>query len=171
MTHNVYSAACSTAATRRPITGKGAAGLLHRLLGRRERGTTSLELAFVIPIVLLLFIGALDFGWYIMLWNMTSEAAREGARAGKVIVTPVATPNAVATLEPTPRAVVAAAAREKVVAYGGNSSYDIESRTGGNPTDGYYVEVVARTTWNPVSLSFFGANGRTVGAKSRLYLP
>src|SRR6186713_1001142 len=52
-----------------------------------ERGTSTLELALVAPIFLALILGALDLGQAVVLYNMTSEAAREGARTAIVQAT------------------------------------------------------------------------------------
>ena|GEM_PF-4578247 len=141
------------------------AGRCTRYLGRAERGTSSLELALIVPSFLLLLVGAIDLSWLVILSNMTSEAAREGARAAKVNVAP--TPGLVSNAAATP---IAAAARNQVVAYG-PGGYDVTSTVGGNGQDGYYVQVVVSTTYQPVSGSFLPVPARSVNATSRLFLP
>jgi Flp pilus assembly protein TadG len=134
-----------------------------------ELGTSALELAIAVPVLLLLIFGTLDFGWLVLLSNMTGEAAREGARAAKVIVTPVAASPPVLVTGPQ-AAAIAAAARRQVMGYG-SSTYDVVARAGGEAPDRYYVEVTVTTTWQPVVAGYFGAYARQVGATSRLYLP
>jgi Flp pilus assembly protein TadG len=59
----------------------------HRLRGRRsayrrQGGAAIVELAFVLPLLLLLFLGAMDFG-RVMYWSITlTHAARAGAQYG-----------------------------------------------------------------------------------------
>jgi hypothetical protein len=120
-------------------------------------------------VLLLIIFGTLDFGWLVLLSNMTGEAAREGARTAKVIVTPVAATPPVLVTGPE-AATIAAAARRQVVGYG-SSTYDVVARAGGEAPDRYYVEVTVTTTWQPVVVGYFGAYARQVGATSRLYLP
>jgi Flp pilus assembly protein TadG len=50
----------------------------------RERGQSLVEFALVIPVLLLLFMGILDFGRAIYAYNTLSNAAREGARVAIV---------------------------------------------------------------------------------------
>jgi Flp pilus assembly protein TadG len=142
---------------------------IKRLIRSSERGTSSLELALIVPGFLLLLIGAIDLGWLVVLNNMTSEAAREGARAGKVIVSPVSSnvPVAVPSAAATP---IAAAARDQVVSYG-SQAYNVTATTGGSGTEGFYVQVVVTTTYQPVASTFLPISSQTVGASSRLYLP
>jgi len=130
-----------------------------------ERGTSSLELALIVPSFLLLLVGAIDLSWLVILSNMTSEAAREGARAAKVIVAPAPGPvsGAAATS-------IGAAARNHVVSYG-PGGYDVTSTVGGDTTAGFYVQVVVSTTYQPVSGSFLPVPPRSVNATSRLFLP
>lgn len=130
-----------------------------------ERGTSTLELALIVPSFLLLLVGAIDLSWLVILSNMTSEAAREGARIAKVSVAP--TPGPVSNAAATP---IAAAARNHVVAYG-SGGYDVTSTVGGSAQDGYYVQVVVSTTYQPVSGSFLPVPARSVNATSRLFLP
>jgi Flp pilus assembly protein TadG len=56
--------------------------LIHRLRrrGRAERGAELIELALVLPILLLAFAGIVDFALLMQRWLVVSNAAREGAR-------------------------------------------------------------------------------------------
>jgi Flp pilus assembly protein TadG len=42
------------------------------------------EFALVLPLLLMLVLGAIDWGWYFYLREVATNAAREGARAGSV---------------------------------------------------------------------------------------
>ena len=53
-------------------------GLLHR--GRDERGQALLEMAFTLPLLLLVCVGILEFGRAYQTWQVLTNAAREGAR-------------------------------------------------------------------------------------------
>jgi Flp pilus assembly protein TadG len=51
---------------------------LHRTRG--ERGAALIETAFVLPIMLLVCVGILEFGRAYQTWQVVTNAAREGAR-------------------------------------------------------------------------------------------
>jgi Flp pilus assembly protein TadG len=53
-------------------------GLLRR--GRDERGQALLEMAFTLPLLLLVCVGILEFGRAYQTWQVLTNAAREGAR-------------------------------------------------------------------------------------------
>ena len=48
----------------------------------RERGTSILEMAIVLPLLLLLLFGIAEFGLAFVQWQTLANAAREGARVG-----------------------------------------------------------------------------------------
>jgi Flp pilus assembly protein TadG len=52
--------------------------------GGHQRGQTLVELALVVPIVLILVVGTVDFGWALRSWVTASNSAREAARLGAV---------------------------------------------------------------------------------------
>jgi hypothetical protein len=52
-----------------------------RLSGRRDRGSAAVETALVLPILLLIVFGIVDFGRMLNAQITLTEAAREGARA------------------------------------------------------------------------------------------
>ena len=54
----------------------------------RQRGAAAVEFALVLPILLLLVLGAIDWGWYFFIDQMVTNAAREGARAGTLLPPP-----------------------------------------------------------------------------------
>ena len=49
---------------------------------RNERGAAMVEMALVLPIVILLVLGMIDVGRALVLYNNLTNAAREGARLG-----------------------------------------------------------------------------------------
>ena len=51
---------------------------LHRT--RQEKGAALIETAFVLPIMLLVCVGILEFGRAYQTWQVVTNAAREGAR-------------------------------------------------------------------------------------------
>ena len=59
--------------------------MLHRLIRRkRTRGQSLVEFALVLPILLILLLGILDFGRAIYAYNSVSNGARSGARVAIV---------------------------------------------------------------------------------------
>ena len=50
----------------------------------RQRGAAAVEFALVLPLLLLLALGGVDWGWYFYLRGVVASAAREGARAGSI---------------------------------------------------------------------------------------
>lgn len=58
-------------------------------LKRRSRGQAMVELALVLPILLLILMGVFDFGRAVFAYNSLSNAAREGARVAIVDQTDV----------------------------------------------------------------------------------
>ena len=57
----------------------------------REAGQELVEFALILPLLLLLFLGIIEFGRAILAYNTIANAAREGARYG--IVDPVTGPH------------------------------------------------------------------------------
>ena len=55
---------------------------------RRERGTSVVEMAFVLPLLLFIVFAIGDFGLAYLQWNSLTNAAREGAREGIISRTP-----------------------------------------------------------------------------------
>ena len=59
---------------------KGLRGTLLRALGQDERGAAAVEFAFIMPILLLMFSGILQFGSVMFLENHMTNVAREASR-------------------------------------------------------------------------------------------
>src|SRR5207247_6382748 len=80
-----------------------------------DRGTSMVEMAIIIPVFLMLILGAVDLGQAVVMRNGVSEAARDGARAAIVLATPVqATPSSGTVPTPTPYATLSSAAQQTV---------------------------------------------------------
>jgi hypothetical protein len=52
--------------------------------GSHQRGQALVECALVVPVLLVLVLGIVDFGWALRSWMAVTNSAREGARAGAV---------------------------------------------------------------------------------------
>jgi Flp pilus assembly protein TadG len=51
---------------------------------RGESGAAAVEFAIVLPLLLLIFLGCIDWGYYLFVAQIVTNAAREGARAGAI---------------------------------------------------------------------------------------
>ena len=142
----------------------------RRFPQKLERATSSVELALIIPVLLLLLIGTFDLSWMVFLSNMTSQAAREGARAAIVRQSTNADGSCQTSVPSAVATPVAAAARGQVAAFG-SSAYAVSATSGGTPADGCYVQVAVSTTYQPVASTFLPVGATQVGATSRLALP
>ena len=141
---------------------------MKRFAGRAERGTSTVELALIIPTFLLIVVGVLDLAWMTILSNMTSEAAREGARTGIVLVTPSSggCPTSVGSAETS---AITTAANRHTLSFAG-SAYTVAVTAGGQVADGCYVQVHVTTTYRPITGSLLPVGVTQVGATSRLRL-
>ncbi len=103
-----------------------AGGVLCRRRGHAdERGAAAVEFALVVPILLLLLFGIIDYGYMLSFRQALSQGAAEGARAAAVKPTGTVT----ATLETAMRAAVDDAVRSYGVRCNGA---DLEHQTGGS---------------------------------------
>jgi len=57
---------------------------LKALKSGHNKGTATVEAAFVFPVLLLLIFGAIHYGWLFMRANQIANAARQGVRAAIV---------------------------------------------------------------------------------------
>ncbi len=86
MTQVIQNTAKSTPETRkarragRRAGTKGLRGTLLRALGQDQRGAAAVEFAFIMPVLLLMFSGILQFGSVMFLENHMTNVAREAAR-------------------------------------------------------------------------------------------
>ena len=79
MIQNTAKSAIQTRKARQAAT-KGLRGTLLRALGRDQRGAAAVEFAFIMPILLLMFSGILQFGSVMFLENHMTNVAREASR-------------------------------------------------------------------------------------------
>jgi len=115
---------------------------------RRRRGAEVLEAALVMPILLFMGFGTVEFGYYFYTEHNLEGAAREGARAAipAQFGDSVDSPNKPARLDKVEEAV------DKVMAAAGYSSGDYEinafwSETGAPPNKSAYIEVSVELHW------------------------
>jgi Flp pilus assembly protein TadG len=55
-----------------------------RIRDRGERGAAAVEFALVLPVLLMIVLGTIDWGWYFFVSQVVTNAAREGARVGSL---------------------------------------------------------------------------------------
>jgi len=63
-----------------------------------ERGSTAIEFSLILPIMLALVFGIVDFGRLLFSYEVLTNAAREGARQGIKLVTPELTKSDMTTI-------------------------------------------------------------------------
>lgn len=82
MSQVMENAAYSTVETRkaRRAGSRGFGGKLLRALGKDERGVAAVEFAFIVPILLVMFSGIVQFGSVMFLENHMTNVAREASR-------------------------------------------------------------------------------------------
>jgi Flp pilus assembly protein TadG len=51
----------------------------------RQRGAAAVEFALVLPLLLTLVLGVIDWGWFFFIDQLVTNCAREGARAGTLL--------------------------------------------------------------------------------------
>lgn len=55
-----------------------------RIRAARDRGAAAVEFALVLPVLLLLVLGSIDWGYFFYVQQVVTNAAREGARVGSL---------------------------------------------------------------------------------------
>ncbi len=53
-------------------------------LQRRPRGSVAVEFALTLPVLLLLLVGVVDYGWYFLIQGAVQNAAKDSVRMGVV---------------------------------------------------------------------------------------
>jgi len=66
-----------------------------------ERGAVAAEFALLLPVILLILLGTIEFGMIMYSRELITNASREGARAGIVQVSPKPTAGAITTIATT----------------------------------------------------------------------
>jgi len=59
---------------------------------KKERGAAAVEFALILPLLMVILFGTIDWGFYFFVQQIVNNAAREGARVGSL--TPPGTPGA-----------------------------------------------------------------------------
>jgi Flp pilus assembly protein TadG len=118
---------------------RGKRGKWRHLLSRRRRGSEVLEAALVLPILLALAFGTVEFGYYFYVEHNLESAAREGARA--------AVP---AGLDVSSRADEVESAVDRVMTASGYQTSDYEIEVSYPPSSSY-IEVKVKMHWSEVN--------------------
>ncbi len=105
---------------------------------RGGRGQALVEFALIIPLLVLILMGAFDLGRGIYAYNVVASAAREGARYG------ILDPNNTAAIQSTAKANTAALDQSQITV-----SKQCSPCTAGNP-----ITVTVRYTFQPVTAFF-----------------
>jgi Flp pilus assembly protein TadG len=63
-----------------------------------QRGAVAAEFALLLPVILLILFGTIEFGMIMYSRELITNASREGARAGIVLVSPKPTAGAITTI-------------------------------------------------------------------------
>ena len=66
-----------------------------------ERGAVAAEFALLLPVILLILFGTIEFGMIMYSRELITNASREGARAGIIQVSPKPTAGAITTIATT----------------------------------------------------------------------
>jgi Flp pilus assembly protein TadG len=135
----------------------------------RDRGAAAVEFALIVPVLILLIFGSIEFGLYVQSLTMTENAAREGVRLGSLIGASGITPTQV-------KAQIKAAALNAIGSVGvtnqdaqvtciqadGVSSCD--TTLGAGTSSGSTIKVT-------VTATFTGVTGMVQGTCSSRWLP
>ncbi len=62
-----------------------------------ERGAAAVEFALLLPLLLLILLGTIDWGYFFFIEQLVTNASREGARAGSLTPFSAGSPSADAT--------------------------------------------------------------------------
>jgi len=129
------------------IVGSQPVGGLRRSRLRSEGGAELIELAFTLPLLLLVLVGIMDFGFLFQRYEAVTNAAREGARIG---VLPgyqdadiTARVNAYLAAAGLPQAVTPVIARTNVTPGGGAAAFTVVQVTVNYPYRFIFLSPIA----------------------------
>jgi len=111
-----------------------------RHFGQRTEGVSAVEFALILPVMVLIVFGSIDFGNLFYQWNVVNEAAREAAR---IYATATSAPSA-ASVQTTLRA-----------AYDPNNQNNLTVQPFQTQTIGNYTQVTAWVTESVTLLNPF----------------
>jgi Flp pilus assembly protein TadG len=118
---------------------------------RSDRGAELIELAIVLPILLLVFAAIIDFGFLFQRYEALTNAAREGAR--------------IAILPGYTQADAISRVNNYLAASGLTGSYPAPTVTYGTQVlpSGASISIATVTAWYPANLSYLGPIAAMVG--------
>ena len=133
--------------------------MIGRIFRPRGRGQALVEFALVLPLVMLLIFGAVDFGRAIYAYNSMAEAARQASRTSIVNQDPTTIKNVAVAAAPASgltAANVCISIRTSTTALldctNANKNTDLCGGTNpATPDIGCLVFITAKTTYNPIT--------------------
>jgi hypothetical protein len=142
--------------------------MIDRAARRRARGQALTEFAIVLPLLMILFLGIIDLGRAIYIYNGVSQAAREIARAASV--------NPGNPLGSHPEVQKVVAIQKSLVGGIGDPIFHCEDNTGntipgdgsGGCAPGDVVRVEVFFMYNPVGLFGFPGTVRIASSSSNV---
>ncbi len=129
--------------------------IMNRQHRQKQRGVAAVEFALVLPVLLLILFGIIEFGLVMFDQAVITNASREGARAGIVLKTPKATTTDIQN-------VVLNYCQSRLISIGGTSSPSVSVPSGQGGSFGTPLTVT-------VTYKFTGlALGSWIGPFSKL---
>ncbi len=128
---------------------------------RAECGTSSVELALLVPVLFLFILGTVDAGQAVVLYSGAGQAARDGARAAKIVKQPGL------ALSSSQTTAIQSTARDAAGLIGVKLAVAVAT---GSDTNGEYVKVTVTAAHQPVTGQFLKITSIPIGASSKLYV-
>jgi Flp pilus assembly protein TadG len=111
-------------------------------LSRNSQGSTAIEFALVLPVLILLFFGIVEFGLLFYNQQIITNASREGARVGIVAGSPRPTDGDIQN-------VVTSYATDHLITFGGANGPEIQIEPSGDRTGAPFgQDLTVRVTYN-----------------------
>lgn len=126
---------------------------------RAERGTSVVEMAIVLPLLLLLVFAIGDFGIAFTRWNSLTNAVREGARVGVVFRSPCDAATVITQVENTVATFAASAGLDAATL-----TTNVDNACGGTGTA---LTVVATAPYDYVGVGALGGLAPTINLRAR----
>ena len=131
----------------------------HRRAWRARSAAETLELAFALPLLLVLAFGTIEFGYWFYLEHNFQAAAREGARA------------AIVESDPLQRQLLAEEGADRIMADLKIPKDKYEVISGPDPENADFFQVEVKADWRDVGVEtglFMGALGGGRGEQTEL---
>ncbi len=129
---------------------------------RGQRGAAALEFAIVLPVLVLLLFGTIEFGLLLYNQQVITNASREGARFGIVAQSPRQTPQAIA-------GVVTSYCGGNLITFGNNATagpYVTTTSTGTGTTFGDNLTVLVTYNYDFLVLTNLGFGQKVLKART-----